>query len=86
MFVPLCGKSLDLLWLREHGHSVVGVELSAVALESFCMEHGIPARRRTLGDFDVYEAARLRIVPRRFLRAHARTARRLSPRSTIAPR
>jgi thiopurine S-methyltransferase len=56
VFVPLCGKSLDLLWLRDQGHMVAGVELSAVALESFCMEHGIPARRRPLGDFDVYQA------------------------------
>jgi thiopurine S-methyltransferase len=56
VFVPLCGKSLDLMWLREQGHSVIGVELSPVALESFCMEHGIPAKRRVLADFDVYEA------------------------------
>ena len=36
VFVPLCGKSLDLLWLQERHESVTGVELSAVALESFC--------------------------------------------------
>ena len=59
VFVPLCGKSLDLLWLKEQGYSVSGVELSPIALESFCMEHGIPARRRLLPDFDVYEAERL---------------------------
>jgi thiopurine S-methyltransferase len=59
VFVPLCGKSLDLLWLLERGHCVTGVELSAVALESFCMEQGIPARRRMLDDFDLYEAANL---------------------------
>jgi thiopurine S-methyltransferase len=59
VFVPLCGKSLDLLWLRDQGYSVSGVELSPIALESFCMEHGIPARRRLLPDFDVYEAERL---------------------------
>jgi thiopurine S-methyltransferase len=62
VFVPLCGKSLDLLWLRDRGHSVVGVELSAVALESFCLEHGIPARRRVLADFDMYEADNLRLL------------------------
>jgi thiopurine S-methyltransferase len=56
VFVPLCGKSLDLMWLRERGHSVNGVELSPVALESFFMEHGIPARRRVLSCFDAYEA------------------------------
>jgi thiopurine S-methyltransferase len=61
VFVPLCGKSLDLLWLCEQGHSVAGVELSTVALESFCMEHGVPANRRTLDDFDVYEAPGLQL-------------------------
>jgi len=40
---------------------VAGVELSTVALESFCMEHGVPAKRRLLDDFDVYEAPKLRL-------------------------
>ena len=35
VFVPLCGKSLDLMWLRNSGHAVTGVELSPLALESF---------------------------------------------------
>ena len=61
VFVPLCGKSLDLLWLREAGNSVTGVELSALALESFFMEHGIPARRRASADFDVYTATLLEL-------------------------
>jgi thiopurine S-methyltransferase len=56
VFVPLCGKSLDLMWLRSSGSAVKGVELSPIALESFLMEHGIPARRRVLESFDVYEA------------------------------
>jgi thiopurine S-methyltransferase len=56
VFVPLCGKTLDLLWLREQGHEVIGVEISPVALESFCMEHGIPAKRRSMENFDLYEA------------------------------
>jgi thiopurine S-methyltransferase len=61
VFVPLCGKSLDMLWLREQGHPVAGVELSAVALEAFCMENGVPARRRRLDQFEVYEAADLQL-------------------------
>jgi thiopurine S-methyltransferase len=61
VFVPLCGKSLDLLWLREQGHFVAGVEISATALESFCMENGIPARRRTLDRFELYEAENLQL-------------------------
>ncbi len=61
VFVPLCGKSLDMLWLRDQGHRVIGVELSATAVEAFCMENGIPARRRVEEDFDVYEAADLEL-------------------------
>jgi thiopurine S-methyltransferase len=61
VFVPLCGKSLDLLWLRDRGHSVSGVELSAIALEAFCMENGIAAGRRTLARFDLYQASRLQL-------------------------
>ena len=62
VFVPLCGKSLDLLWLREQGHEVCGVELSPVAVEAFCMEQGLPARRRVAGDFEVYEAEGFRLL------------------------
>ncbi len=61
VFVPLCGKSLDLEWLRQRGHTMAGVDLSAVALESFCMERGILAMRRTFDAFDVYEAEDLRL-------------------------
>jgi thiopurine S-methyltransferase len=61
VLVPLCGKSLDLIWLRDHRHSVAGVELASVAVESFCLENGVPARRRTADGFDIYEAERLRL-------------------------
>jgi thiopurine S-methyltransferase len=61
VFVPLCGKSLDLKWLHDRGHSVIGVEISPAAVETFCLEHGIPAARRTLGGFDIFEAERLRM-------------------------
>jgi thiopurine S-methyltransferase len=61
VFVPLCGKSLDMLWLRERGHPVAGVELSVIAVEAFCMENGIPARRRLRSGFEVYEAPNLEL-------------------------
>ena len=35
VFVPLCGKSLDMGWLRDQGHPVVGVELSPIALRDY---------------------------------------------------
>jgi len=33
VLVPLCGKTLDLVWLRQQGHAVVGIELSEIALD-----------------------------------------------------
>jgi thiopurine S-methyltransferase len=59
VLVPLCGKSLDLLWLRDQGHPVVGIELSDIALQAFFAESGVAARRRTLPHFDLYDAADL---------------------------
>jgi thiopurine S-methyltransferase len=56
VLVPLCGKSLDLLWLRDQRHPVVGVELSDIALQAFFLENGVAARRRAIPHFDLYEA------------------------------
>lgn len=53
--VPLCGKSLDLLWLRDHGHSVTGVELSRSALEDFAQENQLALHWRREEPFDVAE-------------------------------
>jgi len=41
VFVPLCGKSLDMVWLRAAGHPVVGVEISPIAIRDFFAEAGI---------------------------------------------
>jgi len=43
VLVPLCGKSRDMLWLREQGHPVVGVELNQGACEAFFDENGAEA-------------------------------------------
>jgi len=41
VFVPLCGKSLDMRWLRQQGHPVLGVDLSPIAIHAFFSEAGI---------------------------------------------
>lgn len=41
VFVPLCGKSLDMAWLGSQGWNVLGVELSALAVGQFFEEHGL---------------------------------------------
>lgn len=48
VFVPLCGKSLDMVWLAERGHRVLGVELSELAVRRFFEERGlVPAIHET---------------------------------------
>ena len=39
VFAPLCGKSVDLLWLRDQGYQVVGIELSPIAVRDFFSEN-----------------------------------------------
>ena len=35
VFVPLCGKTLDMRWLEAAGHKVLGVELAQIAIENY---------------------------------------------------
>jgi thiopurine S-methyltransferase len=44
VLVPLCGKSLDMLWLSQQGFEVLGVDLSPLAVETFLREHRLHAR------------------------------------------
>jgi thiopurine S-methyltransferase len=62
VFVPLCGKSLDLLWLRDQGHEVLGVELSAIAVQAFFSENGYTPQHDAHGKFDLCEADGIRIM------------------------
>ncbi|NXG03881.1 TPMT methyltransferase, partial [Sakesphorus luctuosus] len=42
IFFPLCGKAVEMKWLADMGHSVVGVEVSEQALKEFFSEHNLP--------------------------------------------
>lgn len=44
VFVPLCGQSIDMLWLAEQGYQVIGIELSQVACSAFFEENKIPVK------------------------------------------
>ena len=35
VFVPLCGKSVDMLWLAQNGYQVLGIECSEIAVKAF---------------------------------------------------
>ena len=51
VLVPLCGKSLDMIWLRQQGHDVVGVELSELAIDAFFEENKLTRNAAQRGPF-----------------------------------
>jgi thiopurine S-methyltransferase len=54
VFVPLCGKSLDVAWLSAR-HSVLGVEWSELACRAFFEERQITPRESKQGPFLRFE-------------------------------
>jgi len=61
VLVPLCGKSLDLLWLAQQGHEVLGIELSERAVEDFFSEHHFDPNVTEQGPFKVYRAGSIEL-------------------------
>lgn len=55
VFVPMCGKSKDMLWLRNLGYEVIGVELSPVAVRDFFKENNLNAESSKQGAFERWE-------------------------------
>ena len=62
VLVPLCGKSLDLAWLAEQGHRVIGVELAERAVQDFFTERDVQPQVSQRGAFKVYQAGELQIL------------------------
>lgn len=61
LFLPLCGKTLDIPWLLGNGFRVAGAELSRLAVEQLFAELGVAPDRARLGAVDHYSAPGLDI-------------------------
>ncbi|MDX1586011.1 MAG: thiopurine S-methyltransferase [Balneolaceae bacterium] len=59
VLVPLCGKSLDLLWLKNRGHRVIGVDVSQKAAEHFFREHRLDCNTYEKASFTIFEGNNL---------------------------
>jgi len=58
IFVPLCGKTVDMKWFAELGHRVVGVESSHLPIEDFFKEHSMQYVRESVSDVcSVYKSS-----------------------------
>ncbi len=61
VFVPLCGKSRDMLWLLGQGYKVIGIEISLQAVESFFAENELQPVRSDHEKFTRFDANELTI-------------------------
>ena len=61
VFVPLCGKSIDMLWLAGQGYEVIGIEISPVAIETFFVDNGLVPEISHEGEFEVFTAGNIKL-------------------------
>ncbi len=62
VLVPLCGKTLDMRWLDDQGHTVVGVELVEKGVIDYFAEQALTPTRSHVGAFDQFAAGNTTIL------------------------
>ena len=62
IFVPLCGRAVDMLWLRDQGSKVIGAELSERAVREFFEMAEMTPDITKLGSLTAYEADGIRLL------------------------
>ena len=62
VFVPLCGKTLDISWLLARGYRVAGAELSQLAIEQLFIELGMQPDIERVGSIERWSANNLDIL------------------------
>lgn len=67
VLVPLCGKSLDMRWLAQAGHPVVGVEIDPIAVAAFFADEDLAPTRTPAGALVEYAAGPYRLLQGDFL-------------------
>ncbi len=61
VFVPLCGKTLDIAWLLSQGYRVAGAELSEIAVKQLFEGLGVTPKISELGSIQRYRAQNIEI-------------------------
>jgi len=61
VFLPLCGKTLDIHWLLAQGYQVVGAELSSIAVEALFSELSLTPTVNHVGNLVQYSAPQITI-------------------------
>lgn len=74
VLVPLCGKSLDMRWLGQHDHPVLGIELAPEAIEQFVEEGTSEISRYRQDGFDIYRQGNVELWCGDFFHFHIQQA------------
>ncbi|CAA6799624.1 MAG: Thiopurine S-methyltransferase (EC [uncultured Sulfurovum sp.] len=61
VFIPLCGKTLDISWLLHHGYSVVGAELNEIAIKELFNVLALEPNIQKVGELTLYHAENIDI-------------------------
>lgn len=61
IFVPLCGKTVDIHWLLDQGYSVCGAELSELAIQQLFEALNIQPQIESIAGFKHYSAQHIDI-------------------------
>ncbi len=62
VFVPLCGKSLDMIWFQQQGHFVVGSELSEKAVTDFFYEQRLKSSQQPANSHQYWQSKKIGII------------------------
>jgi thiopurine S-methyltransferase len=77
IFVPLCGKSIDMCWFAEQGYEVIGVEFSALACEAFFNDHSLAVKVTETQDWVKYKSEKITIFCGDFFKLSKQTLGRI---------
>lgn len=61
VLVPLCGKSVDMIWLEQRGAKVIGAEVSEEAILSFFDENKRSYTKSSQGNFTIFQSGEIYI-------------------------
>ena len=62
VFLPLCGKAIDIHWIAQQGFDVIGIELSQIAIEAFFEENSLDFEYRESDRFGIYRSANITLL------------------------
>lgn len=61
VFIPLCGKTVDIKWLLDHSYSVVGAELNENAIIELFNYLKLEPTIKTIGSLTLYSSTKIDI-------------------------